>query len=275
MVTSVHLRGMLTVAITALSGGQGKTTAALLLGRALANFGYPTLMIDADPQHNLTTYLDLELRPDQPTLLEFLKKSIQFEDAIYPIESTENLFLIPADDQLDTVQDYLSSSGVGATMLLRRLEPVANAFKVCIIDSPPQRSQICLTVVGAANVLIIPAEASVKGYGSLVRTLDLLHSLQEVKATQAQVLGVLPFRDKWVGHTQTTESRLAVEGMRDEVGAELILPSIRESERYKQAINRRTTLKAMGYDDLEYPFEVLLNKIRQLLKEEAACQIVS
>ncbi len=33
----------------------------VLLGRALANFGYPTLMIDADPQHNLTTYLDLEV----------------------------------------------------------------------------------------------------------------------------------------------------------------------------------------------------------------------
>jgi chromosome partitioning protein len=255
---------MLTIAITALSGGQGKTTASLLLGRALANMSEATLMIDADPQHNLTTYLDLELQPNQPTLLEFLKKSVSFEDAIYPIESLPNLFLIPADDQLDTVQDYLSNSGVGATLLLRRLEPVASAFKVCIIDAPPQRSQICLTVMGAADFLIIPAEASVKGYGSLVRTLDLLHSLQEVKATNARVLGVLPFRDKWIGHTQTLESRQAVDSMRDEVGAELMLPSIRESERYKQAINKRMTLAAMGYADLEYPFEVILSKIQQL-----------
>lgn len=260
---------MLTVAITALSGGQGKTTASLLLGRTLASLGYPTLMIDADPQHNLTTYLDLERQPNQPSLLEFLKKSVPFEDAIYPIDGSANLFLIPADDQLDAVQDYLSSSGVGATMLLRRLEPVAHAFKLCVIDAPPQRSQICLTVMGAADALVIPAEASVKGYGSLVRTLDLLHSLQDVKATNAQVLGVLPFRDKWVGHTQTLESRLAIEGMRDEVGAELILPSIRESERYKQAINKRTTLKAMGYPDLEYPFEVMIHKIQQLLGGEA------
>src|SRR5919199_2573079 len=266
---------MLTVAIAALSGGQGKTTASLLLARTLANLGYLTLALDADPQHNLTTYLDLELQPNQPTLLEFLKKSVPFEDAIYPIESLPNLFLIPADDQLDSVQDYLSSSGVGATMLLRRLEPVADAFKVCIIDSPPQRSQIALTVIGAADVLIIPAEASVKGYGSLIRTLDLLHSLQEVKATNARVLGVLPFRDKWIGHTQTLESRLAVEGMLDEVGQDLMLPSIRESERYKQAINKRTTLKAMGYADLEYPFEVIVSKIQQLLGGDAACQTVS
>ncbi|MBD2183383.1 ParA family protein [Planktothrix sp. FACHB-1355] len=257
---------MLTIAFASLSGGQGKTTAALFLGRRLAALGYSTLMIDADPQHNLTTYLGLELQPNQPTLLECLKKSVAVEDGIYPIEGNDNLFLIPADDQLDTVQDYLSNSGVGATLLLRRLEQIASAFKICVIDSPPQRSQICLTVIGAADALVIPAEASVKGYGSLVRTLDLLQTLQEVKATNAQVLGVLPFRDRWIGNTQTNESRLAVEGMREEVGKELVLPSIRESERYKQAINKRSTLQQMGYADLEYPFEVLLDKIKQLLK---------
>jgi chromosome partitioning protein len=257
---------MLTVAIASLSGGQGKTTAALFLGRRIANQGIPTLMIDADPQHNLTTYLGVELQPNQPTLLECLKKSVPVEEGIYPIEGNENLFLIPADDQLDTVQDYLSSSGVGATLLSRRLEPISNAFKVCIIDSPPQRSQICLSVIGAADLLIIPAEASVKGYGSLVRTLDLLHTLQDVRATNAKVLGVLPFRDRWIGFNQTSESRLAVEGMRDEVGAELILPSIRESERYKQAINQRQSLVDMGYSDLEHPFEILVTKIQSSLK---------
>jgi cellulose biosynthesis protein BcsQ len=63
-----------------------------------------------------------------------------------------------------------SNSGVGATLLKRRLEAVSKIFQVCIIDAPPQRSQICLTVIGAADFLIIPAEASVKGYGSLVRS---------------------------------------------------------------------------------------------------------
>jgi chromosome partitioning protein len=236
-----------------------------MLGRLLSRQGYPTLLIDADPQHNLTTYMDLDLQGNQPTLLELLKKSVSAEDGIYPSEGNDNLFLIPADDQLDTVQDYLSNSGVGATLLKRRIEPVADAFKVCIIDAPPQRSQICLTVLGAADALIIPAEASVKGYGSLVRTLDLLTTLQDVGATNAQVMGVLPFRDRWIGKTQTQESRSAVDGMREEVGESFILPSIRESERYKQAINRRSTLGEMGYSDLEYPFEVLIDKIKILV----------
>lgn len=256
---------MLTIAIASLSGGQGKTTASLMLGRLLSHHRYATLMVDADPQHNLTTYLGLELQPNQPTLLEFIKKSVAAEDSIYPVEDNDNLFLIPADDQLDNVQDYLSNSGVGATLLRKRLEPIAETFKVCIIDAPPQRSQICLTVIGAADLIVIPSEASVKGYGSLVRTLDLLHNLQDVGATQAQMMGVLPFRDRWIGNNQSQESRLAVDGMREEVGDDFILPSIRESERYKQAINKHTTLSALGFPDLEYPFEVLLEKIKKLL----------
>lgn len=253
---------MLTITITSLSGGQGKTTSALFLGRLLSRALIPTLMLDSDPQHNLTTYLGFELEPNQPTLLEFLKKTVPPEDSIYPTIDNDNLFLIPADDQLDTVQDYLSNSGVGATLLKRRLEALSKIFQVCIIDAPPQRSQICLTVIGAADYLLIPAEASVKGYGSLVRTLDLLNGLRDVGATGAEVLGILPFRDRWIGNTQAHESRAAVDGMRDEAGAELVLPSIRESERYKQAINKRTTLSELGYNDLEYPFEILINKIR-------------
>jgi len=256
---------MLTISIASLSGGQGKTTVALFLGRLLSHLVSPILMIDSDPQHSLTTYLGFELEPNQPTLLEFLKKTVKEEDAIYPTEYNENLFLIPADDQLDTVQDFLSNSGVGATLLKRRLEAVSKIFKVCIIDAPPQRSQICLTVLGAADYLIVPAEASVKGYGSLIRTIDLLSKLQDIGATDAQILGVIPFRDRWIGVTQAQESRDAVNGMRSEVGETLVLPSIRESERFKQAINRRSTLSELGYPDLEYPFEILIEKISNLM----------
>jgi chromosome partitioning protein len=98
-----------------------------------------------------------------------------------------------------------------------------------------------------------------------VRTLDLLNGLRDVGATNAEVLGVLPFRDRWFGNTQAQESRAAVDGMRDEVGEDLVIPSIRESERYKQAINKRTTLSEMGYTELEYPFGILIDKIRTSL----------
>jgi chromosome partitioning protein len=57
---------MLTIVIASLSGGQGKTTTSLMLGRLLSRQGHAVLMTDADPQHNLTTCMGLELQPNQP-----------------------------------------------------------------------------------------------------------------------------------------------------------------------------------------------------------------
>ena len=196
---------MLKIAFVSLSGGQGKTTTSLLMGRILAQHGLNTLMVDGDPQANLTTYLGHKVEEDAPTLMEVLKKVCSIEDGIYAVEGTDNLFLIPADDGLNSVQDYLANSGVGAISLKKRLSAIANVFDVCVIDSPPQRSQLALTIIGASDVLVVPAEAAIKGYGSLARTLDLIHELKDADACDAELLGIVPFRDKWVGRTQTKE----------------------------------------------------------------------
>lgn len=251
---------MLTIACMSLSGGQGKTTTAVLLGKYLAQVGHTVLAIDADPQSNLTTFLGHDLKSNDPTLLESIKGDIELEDSIYP-STVDNLFLIPSDDGLDNVQDYLSGSGVGAILLKKRLLPAQGSFDICLIDSPPQRSQICKSIIGAADYILIPCEATVKGFGSLVRTLDAVNELREIGASDAKVLGVIPFRDRWVGNNQTKESLLCVNEIKKEVGESLLFPSIRESERYKQAISQGKTLARLGCDDLEYPFEILSEKI--------------
>jgi chromosome partitioning protein len=216
-------------------------------------------MIDADPQSSLTFYLGHEVQPNQPTLLEVLKKQVRVEDGIY--EAGENLWLIPSDEALENAQDFLSGSGMGAVVLGKRLKEVADLFSVCIIDAPPQRSQICLTTIGAANLVLIPAEASSKGLNSLIRTLELVKELQEMDAFTGSVLGILPFRDRWTGRTQAHQSRKSIEGMREVAGDIPILPSILESEQYKKAIDQGKTLPEVGYTQLEYPFQQIIEQL--------------
>lgn len=251
---------MLTITCASLSGGQGKTTSSILLGRHLTRLGYRVLMIDADPQSSLTFYLGFEVNPEQPTLLEVLKRQVNVEDGIY--ETLTDLWLIPSDDALDGIQDYLSSSGMGAIVLKKRLQEIANLFPICVIDAPPQRSQLCLTAVGAADVVLIPAEASSKGVNSLMRTLDLVQELEAVDAFTGQISGIIPFRDRWLGRTQTQQSRRSIEVMQDVAGEIPVLPSILESEQYKKAIDQGTTLAALGYPELEYPFEQIVELLR-------------
>lgn len=251
------MKTMKIISVCSLSGGQGKTTTTLLLGRALARKGLRVCMIDADPQHSLSMFSGVPLESDQPSLLELIKGQGPALDAVYPVEGHPTLFIVPSDDSLDAAHEYLSQTGVGATVLRRRLEPLAPHFDVCLIDSPPQRSQLVLSVLGAAHLLVIPAESTVKGFASAARTLDLFYAQRDLGATQATLAGILPFRDRWFGYNQSKESKLAQDAMRDEVGAGLVLNAIPESERYKRAVAGGEPLD----ESLEYPFEDLIERL--------------
>ena len=248
---------MLTITAASLAGGQGKTTSSFFLARALARIGYKVLMVDADPQSSLTFYLGHEVEANQPTLLEVIKKQVSVFDGIYE-SNYQNLWLIPSDDGLETIQDYLSSTAMGELALKRRLKEVNDSFDIAIVDSPPQRTQICLTAVVAADELLIPTEASSKGLHSLVRTLRLVDELRAVDAFSGSILGILPFRDRWVGRTQAKRSEASIQDMREVGPGIFVVPSILESERYKQAIDTGRTLEELGYPDLELPFEKII-----------------
>ncbi|GAX38816.1 ParA family protein [Nodularia sp. NIES-3585] len=253
---------MLSITSVSLGGGQGKTTTSFFLGRALAQIGYRVLMVDADPQSSLTLYLGHEVKTQEPTLLEVLKQQVTIEDGIYE-SNYSNVWLIPSDDGLETIQDYLSSKAMGELALRQRFKNIADLFDVAIVDSPPQRSQICLTAVVAADELLIPAEASSKGLHSLVRTLSLVEELKAVDAFNGSILGVVPFRDRWIGRTQAKRSEISIQDMREVTQEILIIPSILESERYKQAIDTGKTLEELGYADLETPFQRIIEVLEE------------
>jgi chromosome partitioning protein len=269
---------MFKIVVCSLSGGQGKTTCSLFLGQKLASQRFATLFVDADPLRDLTTYLNVELQDSQPTLLEVLRGECTVLEAIYQVPDTTDLYVLPAKMQLN----QLTASSVGRDggnpkQLRHRLKAIEQKFQVCIIDTPPQDLTINTLALLATDTVLIPVEASVKGYRSLIYTLDLIAELEKNHAITIEILGIVPFRDRWVGSRQSQESRLAIAGIQEEVGERLLLASIKESELYKRAINQATTLSAMGIAELEDPFEILAKKIQTRLNiksEEEQCQTV-
>lgn len=251
---------MQTCSCISLSGGQGKTTTIFFTALLLAQQGKKVLAIDSDPQANLTFYLNHEVQPNQPSLFEVLTGQVKTEDGIYPT-GYENLFVIPADRGLFKVSDFLSSSGTGAFILKLWLKSVADLFDYVLIDVQPSRSQLCLTSVGASDYVLIPVEANVKGMNSLIDTLDFLNEQANLMAFTGKVLGVVPFRDRWVGNTQTLEGRQNIEAMKEYAGDIPILPSIRESEKFKAAIRQGKLLSDLGQADLQYPFEQIIKAL--------------
>ena len=251
---------MQTCSCISLSGGQGKTTTIFFTALLLAQQGKRVLAVDCDPQANLTFYLNHEIQPDQPSLLEVLNGQVEPEDGIYETNYA-NLYLMPADRGLFKVSEFLSSSGTGAFILKLRLKAISDLFDHVLIDVQPSRSQICLSAVGASDYVVIPVESNVKGLNSLIDTIDFLNEQSNLQAFTGKILGVLPFRDRWVGNTQTIESRDNIEAMKELLGNIKVFASIRESEKFKYAIRKGKLLSEIEHSDLQYPFEKIIEAL--------------
>ena len=252
---------MLTITISSLSGGQGKTTTAFFLSRLLAQKA-KVLAIDLDPQSNLTFFLQHSVKEESPTALEMITNSVNITDSIYQL-NWNNLYLIPSDNGLAKAQDYLSTSGMGAMILKNRLKKIQHLFDYCVIDSPPARTQISMTTLGCADKILIPVEAVTKGVNSLLRTIELIDSLDSIGAISGNILGIIPFRDRWIGGRQAKQSMLAINAMKkisEEIGTK-VFSSIPESERFKQALDKSELLNEMGYSNLEIAFNQILEEL--------------
>jgi chromosome partitioning protein len=262
------------VSTLGLAGGQGKTTLAIMLGRYLGRLGIPILFIDADPQSSLTSFLGVELKPNNPTLLEVItlqESQLRVVDAITPVPPTKeekihidnsNLFLIPADEGLESANYKLAASGMSLFALRKRIESLINEFGVIIIDPPPERSHLAQTSLGAADQWLIPAEASTKGVQSLIRTLALIQEFQPALPNR-EFLGAVPFRAKWVGNSPTRITSASIDAMKGIT--DRLFPHIPESDIYKQAIDRRLSPTDLGHPQLEYSIEQIILKLKPSL----------
>lgn len=257
---------MSTISCVSLSGGMGKTTTCYLLSLILGQLGYKVLLLDCDPQSSLTFYIGVEFEDDDPTLLEVITKEVEIEDAIYKSQF-ENVWIIPSDDGLNNAQQYLATSGTGATILNKRLKSVRDRFDFILIDSPPQRSQISLSTIGASDKIVIPFGTSSKGVNSVLRSLELIWVQIENDVFEGEILGLLPFFDAWFGLNQSKVCRESIQTVKDILTQEtrtrlqniLIFPSARQSEQYKKAMDLSTTPRQLNYEELNYPFEYIID----------------
>jgi len=260
--SSAEHKKMRTCSVLSPFGGQGKTTVVLLTARILEQQGYNVLVVDGNPQSDLSRLLGVIPGRKDDTLLDLIRyDDLAPMEVMYPVEGHPNMRVIPATSKLSEANQYLASLGMGARVLRMRLEPVADIFDVCLIDAPQQDSQLTLTTIGAADSLIMPAEANVKGYQALARALELYAEQKKLGGTQAELLGVVPFRDVWVGYNRTKDCQKWITAMTSllDGNEELMLPSIRQSEVIKKAITYQTALEED--ENLRFPFDKIVEKL--------------
>lgn len=145
------------------AGGAGKTSLTLNAGYELACSGLRVLLIDLDPQANLTTWLGID--------------DAELQETVYPVATEARglpqprevfgLHVIPSRVDL-ALAEAIMPGRIGAELFLRRaLVAVEDHYDVVLIDSPPSVGKLAALGALASDMLFVPIPTRVKGVNAL------------------------------------------------------------------------------------------------------------
>src|SRR5688572_16093076 len=179
------------LAVANQKGGVGKTTTAINVATSLALAGRGVLLVDVDPQGNLTSGVGLKgQRAEGGTVYEALMTDAAPESFVLSTQ-VENLFLIPADRNLTGAEIELVSMHERERRLQRILEPLRGRFDHVFIDCPPSLGLLTLNALVAADAVLIPLHCE---YFALEGLADLVGTMRRVRGalnTALDIEGVL------------------------------------------------------------------------------------
>ena len=180
------------LAVTNQKGGVGKTTTALNVATAIAIAGRQVLLVDVDPQGNLTSGLGLKgQRGAGGTTYEALTTDAGDLDAFMLPTRVDHLWLMPADRNLTGAEIEMVTLPARERRLQRVLDPVRARFDYIIVDCPPSLGLLTLNALVAADAVIIPLHCE---YFALEGLADLVTTLRRVRGAlnpSLDIAGVL------------------------------------------------------------------------------------
>jgi chromosome partitioning protein len=176
--TGAHPSHARVVAVANQKGGVGKTTTAINVATSLALEGHEVLVVDVDPQANLTSGLGSKgQRAPGGTTYEALM-SDGSPNSFVLATRVEHLSLIPADRNLTGAELEMVPMLARERRLQRVLEPLRSQFEFIFIDCPPSLGLLTLNALVAADAVLIPLHCE---YFALEGLADLVGTMRRVR----------------------------------------------------------------------------------------------
>jgi chromosome partitioning protein len=253
-------------------GGVGKTTTAINLATALAIAEQRILLVDMDPQGNLTSGVGLKGQSTAAgTIYQALTAPDPIDDPTAFILETrvKDMWLIPADRNLTGAEVELVTLPHRERRLRDFLQPLRDRFDLILIDTPPSLGLLTLNALVAADAVLIPLNCE---YFALEGLADLVATLRRVRAAMNPTLDIagvlMTMYDERTNLGQQVAKDIR-EFFKDRVFETVIPRNVRLGEAPSHG------LPAILYDVKSRGSEAYLALARELLARESAAPAAS
>ncbi|HEY0117963.1 MAG TPA: AAA family ATPase [Cellulomonas sp.] len=163
------------IALCNQKGGVGKTTTAINLAAALAEYGRRVLVVDFDPQGAASVGLGVPPHElDQTVYNLIMDRSVHYTDVLRPT-AVPGLDLLPANIDLSAAEVQLVSEVARESALSRALRPTLDEYDEVIVDCQPSLGLLTVNALTAAHGVLIPLECeffALRGVALLVETIE-------------------------------------------------------------------------------------------------------
>ena len=234
-------------------GGVAKTTTTLNLAVAFKEQGFRVLVIDLDPQGNLT--MSQGMNPDaiERSMFDVLVHRLPISEIIHPAE------IDVAVSSIDLAGAELAlSSMIGRERALEKaLVEVRDSYDFIMVDTPPSLGLLTINAFVAATGVIVPVQCEYLSLRGLVQLENTLAMVRENLNPEVKIEGILPT----MFDRRTLHSREAVEILEENFGDLVFKTRIRKTVRYAEAPVKGSSV--LKYD----PSGTAAEAYRELAKE--------
>lgn len=178
---------MITITIGNSKGGVGKTSTVQNLVAGLSLIGKKVLVIDADPQANLSNVLGVPNTTH--SIYNLLKKECSLDDVITSIN--DNVDLIASDMMASNLETDLINQLGKEYILKELLETVHNDYDFCIIDTPPAIGILTINAFTASNYVVIPSVPSLFSITGITQYYNTIKDVKKYYNPSLDIAGVL------------------------------------------------------------------------------------
>ena len=174
-------------------GGVGKTSATALTAAVLDEKGYKVLVVDADPQGNLTSLYRLYGHEDsyeRSTLYEVMTGECKAEDAIYQTQY-KNIDCLPSSLELSSADLELSKTGREYILQRALGKSSYDRYDVILIDTPPHLGIMTINALTAADAVVVPMFPDAFGIQGLHQLYRTINTVREYTNHSLHLAGIL------------------------------------------------------------------------------------